>query len=175
MPGCAAEGVHKAPKSRSLSDYYRFCYQHVEEYNRAWDFFSGMSQKDIEGHVVRSTLWDRDTRRYDGMAAFETTLYRKAWQTYHYTEKEPSKTTPGTGGINSDTPEFQAMAVMGLEPPLAMTAIKTRYKELVKKYHPDINRDDPRAEELLKSINMAYTILKLACEKYETTYADGKK
>lgn len=166
MPGCAAGGTHKAPKSRSLSDYYWFCYQHVEEYNRAWDFFSGMSQKDIEGQIVRSTLWDRDTRRYDGMAALEANLYRKAWQTYHFTEKKPPKEKT-TVGISSDSPEFQAMAIMGLEPPLAMTTIKMRYKELVKKYHPDVNRDDPGAEELLKSINMAYTILKIACEKYE--------
>ena len=57
--------------------------------------------------------------------------------------------------------------IMGLEPPLSLAGIKARYKELVKKYHPDINRDDPKAEELLKSVNMAYTILKLNYEKFE--------
>jgi hypothetical protein len=175
MPGCPAEGAHKAPRDRSLNSHFWFCLDHVQEYNTAWDFFSGMSSRDIEDHIVRSTLWDRPTRRFDGLAALEEQLYRKSWQTYHNTENEPKKEQSFAAGINRDTPEFQAMAIMALEPPLNMVAIKTRYRELVKKHHPDINRDDPRAEELLKSINMAYTILRLACEKYETSYTDGKK
>jgi hypothetical protein len=174
MPGCESEGVHKAPRDRSLNSHFWFCLPHVQEYNTAWDYFSGMSSHDIEQHIVRSALWDRPTRRYDGLAALEEQLYRKAWQTYHYTEKEPPQANPGAAGINRDSPEFQAMAIMGLEPPLNMIAIKARYRELVKKHHPDINRDDPKAEELLKSINMAYTILRMACEKYETSYRDGK-
>lgn len=173
MPGCASEGTHKAPKDRSLQDHYRFCYEHVLEYNSAWDFFSGMSAKDIESHMIKSMLWDRPTRRFDGYAALEKQLHSKTWQTYHFTEQEPPKAKPSD--INRDSPEFQAMAIMGLEPPLVMTAIKARYKELVKKYHPDVNREDPNAGELLKSINMAYTILRLACEKYETSYADNGK
>ena len=48
--------------------------------------------------------------------------------------------------------------------------IKKRYRALVKKYHPDHHEQDTvnrgHNEELLKRINMAYTILKVA-------YADG--
>lgn len=56
---------------------------------------------------------------------------------------------------------------MGLAPPVDLRLIKTRYKELAKKHHPDLRPDDPEAEELLKRINMAYTILKIAYEKFE--------
>ena len=56
---------------------------------------------------------------------------------------------------------------MGLEPPVTLPVIKKKYKELAKKYHPDLNQNDRKAEELLKQINMAYTILKLAYEKFE--------
>jgi len=42
-----------------------------------------------------------------------------------------------------------------------------RYKILVKKFHPDVNPDDPKAEEMIKTVNMSYTILKLAYEKFE--------
>ena len=66
-----------------------------------------------------------------------------------------------------NTPEHEAMAIMGLKPPLDLSTIKAKYKELVKRYHPDINRGDSKAEEMLKSINMSYTILKLAYDKYE--------
>ena len=169
MPGCNIEAAHKAPKDRTLSEYYWFCFEHAQEYNKAWNYFTGLSQRDIEDHIVRSALWDRPTWRYDTFADLENHLRKKAWQTYHHTDKEPPKgDTTGQNSIGYGTPEFEAMAIMGLEPPLTLTNIKTRYKELVKKHHPDINRDDQKkAEELLKSINMAYTILKLAYEKYE--------
>jgi DnaJ-class molecular chaperone len=56
---------------------------------------------------------------------------------------------------------------MGLAPPVTLDGIKARYKELAKKYHPDLNAACRQSEELLKSINMAYTILKMAYGKFE--------
>lgn len=171
MPGCPAEGLHRAPKDRSLSDHYRFCTEHVQEYNKAWDFFSGMSPDDIENHIVNSIYGERPTRRYDGMAQLEELLSQQAWQTRAHSERnERRKETPS---VDRNTPEFQALALMGLEPPLNAQILKTRYRELVKKHHPDTNGGNPESEELLKSINMAYTILKLACEKYERLPKDG--
>jgi len=174
MPGCDAEGEHKAPKSRdAINDYYWFCLVHVQEYNKAWDYFSGMSQIDIEAHIIRSMLWDRPTHRYDGNANMKENLYRKAWQTYNFTEEEPTREQKqDKRQIDHNTPEFQAMSIMGLAPPLTLASIKVRYKELVKKHHPDVNGGNPESEELLKSINMAYTILKLACEKFDKIAAE---
>ena len=59
------------------------------------------------------------------------------------------------------------MAIMGLKPPVTLDELKTRYKTLAKKHHPDLNQGNPQSEELLKQINMAYTILKLAFEEYK--------
>jgi DnaJ-domain-containing protein 1 len=173
MPGCSLEAEHKAPKDRSLKEHYWFCFDHVQEYNKAWDFFSGMSQQDIEDHIIRSALWDRPTRRFDNYANMEEHLRQTAWKTYGFSGAEKNDQQQNDkeqknyeAPLSSDAPEFEAMAVMGLAPPLDIDVIKKRYKELAKKYHPDINKDDPKAEELLKRINMAYTILKLAHEKY---------
>lgn len=184
MPGCVEKADHKAPKDRSLSEYYWFCFEHVVAYNKTWDYFSGMSQKDIEDHLIRSALWDRPTRRFDNYAKMEEHLRTTAWQSYHFTDKKPdfenatsSDKSRFSGSdeqsrddysmnISADAPEFEAMAIMGLSPPLDMTAVKKKYKELAKKYHPDVNKGCPRSEELLKRINMAYTILKLAHGKF---------
>ena len=84
-------------------------------------------------------------------------------------QERPKTPPPGAAA----TPEFEAMAIMGLEPPLSLAAIKTRYKALVKKHHPDVNQGDAQSGELLKSINMAYTILKAAYEKYEVIRERG--
>lgn len=37
--------------------------------------------------------------------------------------------------------------------------IKKAYRRLARKLHPDVNKDDPRAEEKFKEINEAYTVL----------------
>src|SRR6202165_2705790 len=58
-PGCAHEATHRAPKGRAQErEYWRFCLDHVREYNHSYNFFAGMSedavaryQKDaITGH-----------------------------------------------------------------------------------------------------------------------------
>lgn len=169
MPGCKTAGEHKAPKARDLSDYYWFCMDHVREYNAAWNFFSGMSDKEVEDYVVRSMHGDRPTWRYDLDGAREDILRRATWKTYRFTEQEPPKDFRArqADGLTRNTPEFQALALLGLEPPVDLRVIKARYRDLAKKHHPDANNGSPQSEELLKSINMAYTILKLAYEKYD--------
>ena len=99
-------------------------------------------------------------------------IYKKAWQTYHNTEADPKherreEQKRSAPPIDQNSPEFQAMAVLGLEPPLDLKTIKKRYKELAKKYHPDLNPGDQKAEDILKTINMSYTVLRLSYEKYE--------
>ena len=58
-PGCSEPATHRAPKGRlRASEYWRFCLEHVREYNNSYNFFAGMSddavakyQKDaITGH-----------------------------------------------------------------------------------------------------------------------------
>jgi hypothetical protein len=167
MPGCSGDGEHKAPKHRGLNEYYHFCLDHVKEYNKAWDFFSGMSQTEVENHLNSSLYGDRPTWRYAGEGTAEEALYNASWKSYHFTEKDKPSAQSNTYKAVNNTPEFHAMAIMGLKPPTSLETIKAKYKALVKMHHPDVNRDNPKSEELLKEINMAYTILKLAFEEYK--------
>lgn len=169
MPGCPDEGEHKAPKDRSLSDYYWFCFEHAKEYNKAWDYFSGMSAAEMQDYIYSANIWERPTQRYDTMANTDT-LKRKAWQTYNFTEDEPPRSyssSSQSAPVQPQTPEFEALSIIGLAPPVTLEDVKARYKTLAKKYHPDHNQTDPQAEEQLKKINVAYTILKLAYRKFE--------
>ncbi len=170
MPGCGEKAEHRAPKDRSLNEHYRFCLQHVQDYNKAWDYFSGMAARDIEDHIIRSGLWDRPTWRFESYTNLEDDLKHKAWQTYNYSEadSESEENTSAGPRFAGTSPEYEALAIMGLTPPVDLAQIKTRYKDLAKKHHPDLNRNDLKAEELLKRINMAYTILRLAYETFET-------
>ncbi len=51
------------------------------------------------------------------------------------------------------------LRVMDLEPGVGRDELKARYKQLVKKHHPDLHGGDKKAEERLKLINEAYTYL----------------
>ncbi|MFZ5594753.1 MAG: DnaJ domain-containing protein [Pseudomonadota bacterium] len=49
--------------------------------------------------------------------------------------------------------------IFGISPDASAETIRTAYKSLVQRHHPDKNRDDPHSEEILKAINYAYSIL----------------
>ncbi len=169
MPGCTHMGENKAPKHRGLNDYYWFCAAHVAEYNRAWNFFEGMPASEVQDHIHKSMYGDRPTWKYGvGGKHFTDDLYKKAQQTYTgEDEYRKEKSNWDKVSENAHTPEFEALAIMGLEPPITLPDIKKRYKDLAKKHHPDLNKGCKKSEDILKKINMAYTILKLSYEKFE--------
>ena len=50
----------------------------------------------------------------------------------------------------------EPLATLGLSWPTTMDVVKSRYKELAKRHHPDANGGSRDAEERLKNINIAY-------------------
>ncbi len=49
--------------------------------------------------------------------------------------------------------------MLDLKPPVTVDAVKARYKQLVKRHHPDVNGGDKASEEMFKRINQAYHTL----------------
>ena len=54
----------------------------------------------------------------------------------------------------------EPLATLGLSWPTTLDAVKTRYKELAKRHHPDANGGDQAAEERIKTINLAYAAVR---------------
>lgn len=159
-PGCAQTGDYRAPRSRdALNTYFWFCLDHVRAYNAAWDFYAGMSPEEIERAVRADVTWQRPTwplgrqgatRRERGEA--RRARVHDPFGFFDDDEAEPPREAP-------PTPEMRAMRLLDLEMPLTLEALKARYRELVKRHHPDANPGDAGAEERFKEISQAYRTL----------------
>ena len=49
--------------------------------------------------------------------------------------------------------------VLGVSKSADADAIKKAYRKLAKKYHPDVNKDDPTAQQRFQEITEAYGVL----------------
>lgn len=60
--------------------------------------------------------------------------------------------------------------ILGVDKNASQKEIKSAYRKLAKKYHPDLNQGDSKAQEKLKEINEAYEVLsdKDKKQKYDT-------
>ncbi len=154
--GCVGEGLYRAPKSRDrLNDYYWFCLDHVRDYNRAWNYFAGLTADEVETLVREDTVWQRPTWRFaGGQSRHEKGPgFDDPFRFFGEEEAEPRAKAP-------DTEENRALATLGLAPGVTFEEVRTRYRLLAKTHHPDANGGDKEAEERLKVINRAYATLK---------------
>ncbi len=166
-PGCAEEGVHRAPVARDrLTEYFWFCTEHVRRYNLAWDFFAGMNEQEIEHQRRFDTVWQRPSWPFGQFAqraagrAGGGAGYR-VHDSFGFFSEGPAGAN-GSGAARPLTAEQKALALLDLEEPVTFAMVKARYLELVKKLHPDANGGDTEAEERLKIVNQAYGALKIS-------------
>ena len=158
-PACGQAGDYRAPKSRDqLNDYYFFCLDHVREYNKAWDFFAGLSPEDVEAYTRDATVWERPSWPLGQWGVNERMLRDKAMRDIFggasTTREEPVTAPP------MSLAERESLAALELNPPVTFLAIKTQYRTLVKKYHPDLHNGELEMEERFKDINQAFATLR---------------
>ncbi|HZT86423.1 MAG TPA: DnaJ domain-containing protein [Stellaceae bacterium] len=167
-PGCAAGGDFRAPRSRlELNHYYWFCLEHVRVYNAAWNYYAGMSDREIEAEIRRDTVWQRPSwklgvRHGPGFSAQVRDPFGFYTGGGDGSREERRGRRPDDAAERVLSAREQALAVFALEPPLTQVQVKARYHALVKEHHPDAHGGDKDAEEKLKIINQAYATLKAA-------------
>jgi hypothetical protein len=158
VPDCPNQGEFRAPKSRSaLREFHWFCLEHVRAYNAAWDFYKNMSPDEIESELRADSSWQRPTwplGRLGGHSRMDEALEAEL---HAFAFGQRSKAAPQAGA----PPELrEALGVLELGWPVTLEDVKTRYKELAKRHHPDANHGDKGSEERLKVINLAYATLR---------------
>lgn len=168
-PGCAQPGIHRAPMGRDREgQYFCFCLDHVRAYNATYNYFKGMTDDDLARYQREDLIGHRPTWRMgvnrggqtfredgvDPAAAFQDFGQRaRQWQRRSSTQPRGPRHGPAV---------MKALAVLGLDDDVDASAVKTRYKELVKRLHPDANGGDRSREDKLREIIQAYNYLKSA-------------
>ncbi len=176
-PGCGGPATHRAPKGRGKEgQYWRFCLDHVREYNHTYNFFAGMTddavarfQKDaLTGHLPTWKLGTLGGQRSRGG------FVRNGFSSAAHGADDPFDLFEGGPGHSPNSAHRQtprrtvhnaarkALDSLGLDPDATKFHIKARFKELVKRHHPDANGGDRGSEDKLREIIVAYNYLKSA-------------
>jgi hypothetical protein len=166
--GCANAATHRAPKGRGKEhEYWRFCLDHVREYNHSYNFFAGMSddavaryQKDaITGHRPTWKMGTGGRSARERMSGFDATDPFGVGQEFgaagrRRTEQQRVETRTVHNAAR------KALHALSLEEDASRAEIKARFKTLVKRHHPDANGGSTASEDKLREIIEAYNYLK---------------
>ena len=172
--GCNAAATHRAPKGRTqANEYWRFCLDHVRQYNHSYNYFSGMNSDDIARYQKDAVVGHLPTWKM-GMNGGRPSA--RSYSARFQPDFEGAADPLGLFrhfGARGDTDhlraretrvirnaERKALDVLGLEPEATIAEIKVRFKTLVKRHHPDANGGDRSAEDKLREIIQAYKYLK---------------
>jgi len=143
---CLKEGVYPAPKTRqNPRDFLWFCLEHVREYNARWNCFADLTSDQIEHEIRRATVWERPTWPFGKGPLSKTGTSRRNTSSAFET---PPHSVMG------------ALGVLGLSVPTTRTAIKARYRQLAKAFHPDANEGSKEKIEKFYQLQQAFATLK---------------
>lgn len=171
-PGCDEAGEFRAPGAQRSGfdgpgDYRWFCLPHVREFNAGYDFFRGMSADEIVRAQSPIHGWDRETRAFSPTAGIDSA---PRWADFadpleaisgraraHARAARPAQREDGRH-VTPD--ERRALEALGLPLDADRKALRTRYSELVRRYHPDRNGGDRSHEKALQEVIAAYQHLR---------------
>ena len=165
--GCVNTGKHRAPGLSNANgglngkdtSYRWFCDKHIKEFNANYDFFQGMTAAEVAKFQREGLTGHRPTW---GLGVNAAPNYSQGFD----------KKGKRAGAALRDGPEGgprrprlkplqqQALHTLELEETATLSEIKSRYKELVKRHHPDANGGDRSAEERLRKVIQAYDYLR---------------
>ena len=157
---CKEIGAYKAPIEKDNSKKFRMlCLEHVKEFNKNWNYFSGMDDEQVIDFLKSDMIWHKPTQSFSSSDNF----FKVLWNNTLKDEFDKSTLRGEYNHMNQfkfDANDIKAFSILGISVGIKWVQIQNKFKTLVKKFHPDINLGNKEYEEKLKLITLAYTQLK---------------
>ena len=166
--------LHRAPRGRGREgEYYLLCLEHVRQFNASYNYFAGHEQR--RGRGLPEGQRHRPPSHLEGgrqcLGARHAPRHGRHARSYGRRFSDPHEFFSWRCGATPARRRRDALKPLELKAleSLDLTAtaptgdeIKARFKELVKRHHPDANGGDKRSEDKLREIIQAYNYLKQA-------------
>ena len=157
---CFEIGEYRAPIEKDNSKNFRLlCLKHVKEFNKNWNYFSGMNDEEVINFLKSDITWHKPTQGFSSSDNFFKVLWNNVLNE-GFDDLKFKKHLNNDRNLKFNNNDIKAFAVLGISVGLKWDKIQQKFKKLVKKFHPDINSGDKNYEEKLKVITLAYTQLK---------------
>ena len=176
VPGCPEPGEFRAPPEEGTRSNHEgprwrwLCLDHVRAFNQGYNFFTGMSPEEIAAAQRPYAGWERETRAFSSNAAsppprwadFADPLDAIGAKFKERVAKARADNQVRQDGKFLSHEDRRQMAVMELPIDADRKALRTRYTELLRRYHPDHNGGDRSHEGALQGVIEAYAHLRKA-------------
>lgn len=158
-PDCKELGIYPAPKSKeNLREYLYFCINCIREFNKSWNYFEGLNEQELEIEIRKSTTWNRPSWKF-GTKNLNYD-FEKAFRQFNEQKKLDENK-------NVSKKIKDAFNLLDLDLNSTPDEIKRRYKNLAKKWHPDVqqNETNHNKNKFIDITNAYKTILDSFTEK----------
>ena len=136
---CDQIGEYKAPIEKDNSKKFRLlCLEHVKEFNKNWNYFSGMNDQQIMDFLRSDLTWHKPTQSFSSSDNFFKVLWNNALKD----EMDKMKFDNEFNHMNKfkfNSNDIKAFGILGVSVGLKWEKIQEKFKKLVKKFHPDMN------------------------------------
>jgi curved DNA-binding protein CbpA len=167
-PGCTKPGRHKAPRGRAEEGkYMSLCLEHVQQYNKEYNYFSGMKDDEVREWQKEAMTGHRPTWRLGDNASAVNAAGKRRAKSGGFRHNQGFRDPFGFSGEDQATAtrplrnaELKALHTLGLDETATPAKAKAQYKTLVKRLHPDANGGSRANEDTLKAVIQAYDYLR---------------
>ena len=166
-PGCRAPGEFRAPREGGRrpgfdgpGDWRFFCLDHVRAFNGGYNYFDGMSTDEIAEAQTPYGGWGRETRAFAANGSPPPKWADFVDPLDAIGARFQRADAPRKDGRELSALDRKSLRVLGLGTDTDRRALRHRYADLVRRYHPDRNGGDRSHEKALQAVIEAYTQLK---------------
>ena len=126
---CSKIGEYKAPIEKDNSKRYRLlCLEHIKEFNKNWNYFSGMNDDQVVDFLKSDMVWHKPTQSFSSPDNFFKVLWNNALKDELDKEKLKSNLNH-MGQFRYNHKDIKAFEILGISITLAYTQLKNTYRE----------------------------------------------